>query len=489
MTTRPRRIRRNGSANTMPSKPILWTGREIAEALGTTWPSRAGDAVRATGLNHSNQYKPGDAVYTQGGPPTQRAALAGGAAAILALRADPELVRSYPVLEVGDLTEALWRLAAVARRRFRGRAVAITGSVGKSWTKEALAHALGRQGSTTATLGNLNSPEGIGHAVAATPRNGDFGVYEIGMGGPGSVLGPARLVRPHVAVITAIARSHLRDHPNIGSVVDTKAAVFEALEPGGVAVLPRDNEHYPRLLGAAREARAGRTLSFGHHKDADVRLVDAALSATGSDVSAELMGEQCRYRLRQAGRHLVIDSLAVLAAAAAAGADWRQAAQDMRDARVMAHRGAPASLRMRGGSITVLDDTYNANPASMRAATETLGPHTPAAGGSRIAVLADMSGMVGDAGVSAHVEMKGPLQDARVSHVFTMGEMMAHLHRSLSVEMRGRHCASPKELCGALLERLRSGDVVLFKGSGSTKIHGAVDLLCAAVGSKLKRWE
>lgn len=482
-------MRLHSGANSMPSKPILWTGKEIAEALGVPWPSRAGGAVRATGFNPSNWYEPGDAVYTQGGPQTQRSLLAGRAAAVLARRADPELVRSYPVLEVGDLVEALWRLATAARKRFRGKAVAITGSAGKSWTKESLAHALSKQGVTSATLGNLNSPEGVGHAVAATPRHADFGVYEIGMGDPGSVLGPARLIRPRVAVITTIAPGHLRKHPNIESIADTKAAVYQALEPGGVAVLPRDSEHYPRLLAAAREAGAAHTLSFGGHEQADVRLVDAALSATGSGVTAEYMGEQCRYRLRQAGRHLVINSLAVLAAAAAVEADWKQAAKDMAGARFMSRRGAPASLKMHGGTITVVNDTYNANPASVVAAIETLGLHDPTEGGSRLAVLADMSGVTGDSGVAAHVEMTGPLQDAGVDHVLTMGEMTAHLHRSLPTEMRGRHCATPKELCHELLERLQPGDVVLFKGSGSTRIDQAVELLCAAVGSELVPWE
>jgi UDP-N-acetylmuramoyl-tripeptide--D-alanyl-D-alanine ligase len=479
---------RNTGADTMEGKPILWTGKEIAEALAIQWPCRAGGAVRATGLNHSNWYEPGDAVYTQGGPPTQRAVLAGGAAAVLAQRADPEIIRSYPVLEVGVLSEALWKLAKVARKRFRGRVVAITGSVGKSWTKESLAHALKRQGVTSATLGNLNSREGVGHTVAATPRNGDFGVYEVGMGDPGSVLELARLARPHVAVITTIAQSHLPRHQSIDSIVETKAAIYQTLEPGGVAVLPRDSEHYPRLRAAARDAGAARRLSFGRHDDADVRLVDAALSATGSDVTAEFMGEQCRYRLRQAGRHLVIDSLAVLAAAAAVGANWKRAAQDMAGARFMVRRGSPASLKIRGGTIAVLDDTYNANPVSMRAAIETLGLHAPTSGGSRVAVLADMLGMVGEIGARAHVELVGPLKAAGVALVFTMGEMMVHLHQSLPAELRGRHCASPNELCNAILERLQPGDVVLFKGSGDTQIHRAVELLCAAVGSKLEQW-
>jgi UDP-N-acetylmuramoyl-tripeptide--D-alanyl-D-alanine ligase len=473
----------------MASKPILWTGKEIVEALAIPWSSRAGEAVRATGLNPSDWYEPGDAVYTQGGPSTQRSLLAGRAAAVLAQRADPKLLPSYPVLEVGDLTEALWRLAAFARRRYRGRVVAITGSAGKSWTKESLAHALSKQGVTSATPGNLNSPAGVGHALAATPRNGDFGVYEIGMGKPGSVLEPARLVRPHVAVITTIAPGHLRLHPNIQSIAHTKAAVYQALEPGGTAVLPRDSEHYPRLLAAAREAGTARMLSFGAHADADVHLVDAALSATGSHVTAEVTGEECRYRLRQAGRHLVINSLAVLAAAAAVGADWRQAAQDMAGARFMHRRGAPASLKIRDGTITVLNDTYNANPASMRAAIEALGLHVPEGGGSRLAALADMSGMVGDPGALAHAELVGSLQDAGVARVFTMGEMMAHLHRGLPDELRGRHCTSPEELSSALLKRLQPGDVVLFKGSGSTKISRAVDLLCATVDAKLERWK
>jgi len=158
-------------------------------------------------------------------------------------------------------------------------------------------------------------------------------------------------------------------------------------------------------------------------------------------------------------------------------------------ARFMSRRGSPASLRLRDGTVTVLDDTYNANPVSMRAAIETLGLHAPRSGGSRIAVLADMLGMVGEAGLAAHADLIRPLQDAGVRHVLTMGEMMSHLHRSLPAELHGIRCASPKELCSALLEHLQPGDVVLFKGSGDTRISQTVDLLCAAVGSSLDRGE
>lgn len=472
----------------MADRPVLWTGRELAEALGVRWASPAGEAVRARGVCMSGEHEIGDIVLTAGDAAVQRRLLASGAAAVIAASAAKDLARAYAVIEVDDLEESLYSLAVAARARCQGRIVAITGSVGKSWVKQALGHALGLQGRTSMTVGNQNSFAGVAHALAVTPRDVDYGVYEIGMSKVGSVLTKARQVRPHVAVITAIASAHIVSHPNLESIADTKAEIFQGLEPGGTAVIPRDSEFYPRLLDAAHRAGVTNVLTFGDHRDASVRLVDCDLAAEGSDVTVELEGQTWEYRLTQAGRHLVEDSLAVVAAAHAVGADWRRVARDMSGARRMHRRGGPVSLRVPGGSIIVIDDTYNANPASMRAAIEVLALHHPPPGASRIAVLGDMA-LQGATGPEAHAGIAASILDSGVDCVITLGDEIRYTREALPAKVLGPHCDSPEAVRDVLLARIRPGDVVLFKGSiVTTKLADAVELLYRGVGAKPVPW-
>lgn len=463
----------------VPSDATLWTGAEVAEALEARWECDAGPSVRLTGVGGPRDFSPGDLVVTGGHPDEHPRLLARGAAALLVLHADADLARSYPVLRVDDLDAALRALAVAARARFRGKAAAITGTVGKTWTKVALRHTLRRQGPTYATQRNLNSLQGVMISLARTPRDARFAIFEVGMSMPGSVVPKAELVRPHVAAITAIAQGHLGRHGgDVLSIVATKGAIFETLAPGGVAVVPRDSEHHGRLRELAERAGAAKTISFGAGQGAFVRLIAADVSAEGSTVEAEVDGSPVRYRLVQAGRHLVSNSLAVLAVAWALGADWKQVADDLIHVPLAKRRGAPVKLDVPGGSVTILDDAHNANPASMRAAFEVLGLTEPGPGASRVAVLADMLGL-GDQGPRLHAELAAPLLASGVDRVITLGEEIQHLRAKLPSAVLGPHCASLDDLRDELLASVRPGDIVLVKGSGSTGIDTMVPRLAA----------
>ncbi len=457
-----------------------WTAADAARATGG---SGAVDWV-ATGVSiDTRSLVPGDLFVALRGPNHDGhdfvgAALARGAAAAMVDRDMAAAPTTAPLLRVGDTLAGLTALGRFARARSGARIVAVTGSVGKTGTKEALRLALGAGGRTFASPSSLNNHWGVPLSLARMPPDFEYGVFELGMNHPGEIAALTRLVRPQVAVITTIEPAHLGFFHSVEAIADAKAEIFLGLEAGGVAVLNRDNPHYARLASVALEAGASEIIGFGTDPQATVRLVDCVLEARGSTVDATVAGKALRFRLNVPGRHWVANSLAVIAAAVAAGCDAGRAAAALAALEALPGRGRRHELPWHGGILTVIDESYNASPAAMLAALCVLGATAPEAGGRRLAVLGDMLEL-GGAGERLHRELAEPLIAAEVDRVFLVGTEMATLHEVLPAPLRGGLWPSAEAAIPALLSFLEPGDVVTVKGSYGVRLGRVVERLLA----------
>jgi UDP-N-acetylmuramoyl-tripeptide--D-alanyl-D-alanine ligase len=396
----------------------LWTAENAVRATGGCGPvnwAASGVSIDTRSLD------PGDLFVALHGPNHDghdfvAAAFERGAAAALIDREIAGAPPAGPLLRVDDTLAGLAALGAFARRRVRARVVGVTGSVGKTGTKEALRLALGACGSTFASAGGLNNHWGVPLSLARVPAEVDFAVFEIGMNHPGEIAALTRLVRPHIAVITTIAPAHLGFFRSLEEIADAKAEIFLGLEPDSTAVLNRDSPYYPRLADAAKAAGAAQILGFGADCQAEIRLVDYVSEPGGSTVQAMVAGRGLRFRLNVPGRHWVMNALAVLGATFAAGCDLERAAAALADVTALPGRGRHHELPWRAGTLTLIDESYNASPASMLAALAVLGAIAPQAGGRRIAVLGDMLEL-GDNAEHFHRELAAPLAAAKVDRV------------------------------------------------------------------------
>jgi UDP-N-acetylmuramoyl-tripeptide--D-alanyl-D-alanine ligase len=357
--------------------------------------------------------------------------------------------------------------------------VAVTGSVGKTGTKEALRRAFERQGRTSASVGSLNNHWGVPLTLARMPQDAAYAVIEIGMNHPGEIDALTRMARPDIAVITTVEATHLGFFASVEAIADAKAEIFAGMGPRGAAILNRDNPHYARLAAAAQARGITRILGFGAHAEAVVRLMDCHLYATASAVTASVMGEIVDYCIASPGRHWVMNSLAVLAAVKAAGGDVGAAAAALGASEPMDGRGKRHKIELRGGTADLIDESYNASPASMRAALDVLVANVPEKGGRRIAVLGDMLELGADS-ARLHAALAEPIAAARVDLVFTVGAEMRALYDALPKHRRGAHTAISSDMAELLPGRLAAGDVVTVKGSYGSRMREIVARLLSA---------
>lgn len=384
-----------------------------------------------------------------------------------------------PLIRVTDTLEALNALGRAARARSSARVIAVTGSAGKTGAKEMLRLALGKTGPAHASGKSYNNLWGVPLSLARMPRQSRFGVFEIGMNHAGEITPLAGLVRPHIAIITTVAPVHIEFFPSVAAIAEAKAEVFHGLEPGGAAILNRDSEHFAFLEKRAKEAGALMAISFGAGEKAAARLVMADLEPDRSFVTAEILGEPVDYEIGAAGGHLVMNSLAVLAAAKLAGADVKLAAASLRDFTAPPGRGARLMLPAGGGGrLLVIDESYNANPASMRAALAVLGRIPRADFSRRVAVLGDMLEL-GHASQELHAELAETIDAAGIDVVFGCGAHMAALYERLPSMRRGSYAKTSDELREPLLEAVRAGDAVMIKGSLGSRMGPLVNALKA----------
>jgi UDP-N-acetylmuramoyl-tripeptide--D-alanyl-D-alanine ligase len=459
-------------------KGELWTSAEAARATGGVNTR----AWTASGVSiDSRSVKPGDLFIALAGPNFDghefiAAAFNAGAAAAVASRRPAALAAEAPLLMVPDTMAALEALGRAARTRSNARFAAITGSVGKTGTKEALRLVLSAAGATAASEGNLNNQWGAPLSLARMPRDVRYGVFELGMNHAGEIAPLTRLVRPHVAVITTVEPAHLEFFPSLAAIADAKAEIFLGVEPDGAAVLNRDNVHFERLAQAARAAGINRIIGFGENEASEARLLSCRLDAEASQVEAEILGTRVAYRLTVPGRHIVQNSLAVLGAAALLGIDLHEAAASLRQVALLKGRGARLVIDTPQGSFTLIDESYNASPAAMRAAVAVLGRSLPGKGGRRVAVLGDMRELGVDAD-RLHAELATALAAASVDLLFCCGPHMRALAAATQSNLAVEHAPESNALVPMVLHAVKPGDVVLVKGSLGSRMAPIVDAL------------
>ncbi len=450
----------------------LWTAAELREATG----GRLDAAAAVTGISiDSRSTQPGDLFIAlrdaRDGHDFVADALARGAAGAMVDRDPPGVAQGAPLLRVHDTLAALQLLGGAARRRSTARVVGITGSVGKTSTKEMLRLALASAGSTHAATASFNNHWGVPVTLARMPRDARFAVVEIGMNNRGEIAPLAQLARPHVVVITNIAAVHIGHLGSLEAIAEEKADILQGIEPDGIAVLPADSEFFHRLSAAAT-LRGARVVGFGESAAAQSRLLSWRGDAEGSEAEISLHGQRLRVKLATPGRHMAVNATAVLAAAVAMGADAEAAAAALAPFGAVIGRGLRRQIAVPGGEALLIDDSYNASPISVRAGLQVLAVQ-PAR--RRVAVLGDMREL-GDAGPALHAAL-APEVRAAADIAFCCGPLMQHLFDALPAGCRGAHAADSAALAPIIRAALRPGDAVLVKGSLGSRMATIVKAL------------
>ena len=453
----------------------LWTSAELLAATGGV----ASGEFDAQGVAFdSREIGKGDLFFALKGEATDghlfvdKAFASGAAGAIVS---EPV---GYPHILVDDTFAALNALGMASRNRMQGQVVGVTGSAGKTGTKEALYAALDRasRGKAHRSVKSYNNHVGVPLSLARMPRDTKFGVFEMGMNHAGELRELTKLVRPHAAIVTTIAPAHIEFFKDESGIADAKAEIFESLTPDGVAIIPADNVHYCRLRAAA-EKYTGNVVSFGFSQAADVRVLDhVSAVGGGSLITAKLPDGALCYTLSQAGDHWIANSLAVLAAVEAVGGDLAAAGLALAELGGLAGRGERHVILVGGGKALLLDESYNANPASMAATLAELGKTA----GRKIAVLGTMKEL-GSKSREYHLALAAPLAAAKVDYAILVGEEMRILAEKLKAGVEGptefAHCASAQEALDLLRSKLRESDTVLVKGSNSMGLSTIVSAL------------
>src|SRR5580692_3690237 len=447
----------------------LWTSSAMAQAMRASSHGALPEAVSGLSID-SRTIAPGEAYFAikgdvHDGHDFVAAALKAGAALAVVEAAQREKFASdAPLLVVDDVLAGLVALAHAARARLDAPVIAVTGSVGKTSTKEALRRVLGAQGPTHASASSFNNHWGVPLSLARCPASVRFAVFEIGMNHAGEIDALVRMMRPHVAIVTTVEPVHLEFFAGIEAIADAKAEIFEGVEPGGAVVLNRDNSQFARLQRRAKKLGISRVVAFGADSKSDARLLDVSLHAACSAVHANILGHDVTYKLGMPGRHMAMNSLAVLAAASLAGADLARAALALSQIEPAAGRGARRVLVLANGEATLIDESYNANPASMAAALNVLGRALIGPHGRRIAVLGDMLEL-GPTSAELHRGLNEAVKANHIDLVYCCGPLMRNLWEALSTGKRGGYADSAASLEAQVVGAIRAGDAIMIKGS------------------------
>jgi len=450
----------------------LWTENEVADALGP--PSAPViDAIDGVSID-SRTLREGDLFFaikgdSHDGHDHVAAAFEEGApAAVVARDRAAALARLGPVFVANDTLRAMERLAAAARARTRARVVAVTGSVGKTSVKEMLRIMLSACGATHASAASYNNHWGVPLTLARLSCDTDYAVVEIGMNHAGEIMALAGLARPHAAIVTTIAPVHIEHLGSIEAIADAKAEIFSGVEPRGAAILNRDAPQFERLKRAAKAHGLG-VLAFGANERCDARLLDAAASDRGSRVRVRIMARDLAFDLGAPGRHMAENAVGALLAAHAVGADLDVCAAALAEFSPQKGRGERFSIPTPDGFATIIDESYNANPASMRAALALLAAAKPGLNGRRIAVIGDMLEL-GPRGAQMHAALAADLTANKVDLLFGAGPLTRALFDAAPPSLRGAWVERAGELTEQVARSLRDGDVIMVKGSNGSRM-------------------
>jgi UDP-N-acetylmuramoyl-tripeptide--D-alanyl-D-alanine ligase len=461
----------------------LWQWDELSAAAGARSEGASSQAVIGFSID-TRTLDPGDVFVAlkdvRDGHEFVGQAFKAGAAAAIVMQGYERKPEDGALLRVDDPLRALQGVARAARIRADAKIVAVTGSVGKTSTKEALCLCLSALGPTHASEKSYNNHWGVPLTLARMPKPAQYSVFEIGMNHPGEITPLAQMVRPHVAVITTVEPVHLAQFQSVEEIAEAKAEILQGLVPGGTAVLPRDNPHFPLLRDRAMSIGA-RLITFGYHDEADFRCVQVELGPKGSSVIAGQGSQRFPYRVGVPGEHFVRNSLAVLAALRALGADIMRALPALASLAPATGRGTRKLLGEADAPILLIDESYNANPASVRAALAAMATTPREEFPRRIAVLGDMLEL-GNAAEELHRGLREAVDAAGTDLVFACGPNMKLLMDDLAPSRRGAWAASSTELTEALLDAVRPGDVVMIKGSLGSRMAPLVAAMLGRFG-------
>lgn len=461
---------------------LLWTTEDIISI--TQGSSAQSTSVFGISID-SRTLKPGDLFIAlkgdigDGHQYLEQAFAAGASAALVQKGAmDFDDLSDHALIQVNDTLQALEQLAHAARERSQALRIGITGSAGKTGTKEMLGIVLTEFGDTHTSVKSYNNHWGVPLTLARMPTDTVYGVFEMGMNHAGEIRKLTDMVRPDIAIITTILPAHIEYFATEKDIARAKAEIVDGMTGDGMLILPADNPHYLTLRKAAENAGLEKIYSFGDDDSADARITDLKLSAGESKVTANIMGDKVKFRLSIPGKHIALNALAVLLTTKLAGLDVHHAAKTLTKAEPIEGRGQCSTITIDPDAppVTLIDESYNANPEAMKAAFRVLELYEPKAEGRRIAVLGDMMEL-GPSGPKMHADLANPLLIAKADLVFTCGPQMEALHNTLPEPWRGGHAQDSFALCEAVTEAVKPGDVILVKGSLGSKMAYVVEAL------------
>ncbi|PDS32518.1 UDP-N-acetylmuramoylalanyl-D-glutamyl-2,6-diaminopimelate--D-alanyl-D-alanine ligase [Rhizobium phaseoli] len=450
----------------------LWTTEDMIAAMAGRPFGTLPDGITGISID-SRSIASGEAFFAIKGDRVDghdyaSMAMANGASLLVVSEARlPAMGRlTVPMIVVDDVLAALGRMGQASRERSRAKIIAVTGSVGKTTTKEMLRHVLSPSGKVHASVASFNNHWGVPLTLARMPDDTDYGVFEVGMNHPGEIRPLVAMIRPDVAVITTIAPAHLGNFKSIKEIAAAKAEIFEGLESGGHVVLNRDNDQFNFLDRTAQSLGIENIHSFGQHAKAEFRLAEFNGSDENSTLWLTIGGETLEVAIGAPGRHIAENALAALGVVRIVGADLEKAIAALATLKPEKGRGKRhrLSIGSGNGSFTLIDESYNANPASMRAAIALLAAAEPTGRGRRIAVLGDMLEM-GEYAEKVHTDLAGPLLAAGIEHVWLAGADMAALKESLPESVHVEYREKTSELTDYVLNAVAPGDVLMVKSS------------------------
>ena len=455
---------------------ILWKSADMVKAMEGRPVGHLPEGITGISID-SRTLRKGEAFFAIKGDVFDghdfaTSAMAAGAGLLVVTEARlPALGKlQVPMIVVDDVLAALTRLGLASRARSKAQIIAVTGSVGKTTTKEALRHVLSDCGKVHASAASFNNHWGVPLTLARMPEDTDYGVFEIGMNHHDEIRPLVKMVQPHVAAITLIAPAHLGHFANLEEIAVAKAEIFEGVLPGGYALLNRDDKRFKQLETLAVAAGIEHIATFGENARSTYKLRDLVMKSDCSCITVSLAGQEAAVKISAPGRHMVQNMLAVMGAAHLVGADMTKVVLALASLQAEAGRGAQYRLRHGEGTFTLIDESYNANPASMRAALSLLEATEPQGEGiekgRRIAVLGDMLEL-GKQSSKLHGDLARPIVDAHVNMLFIGGAHMSALKSAMPAEIQVEYRESVDELLPLVVKAVRPGDVVMIKSSKS----------------------
>ena len=461
---------------------LLWTSEAMIAAMGGRPVGDMPEGVTGIAID-SRTVQKGEAFFAikgekMDGHDYASAATAAGAALIVVAESKlPALGRlTVPMIVVPDVLKGLEQLGIAARDRCKGQILAVTGSAGKTTTKEALRHVLSACGKVHASAASFNNHWGVPLTLARMPEDTDYGVFEIGMNHPGEIRPLVKMVRPHIAIITIIAAAHLGFFKNLDEIAVAKAEIFEGVVEDGYVVLNRDDSRFRKLEQLAKATGITNIYGYGENLRSQFKLAKYKPMADGSVITARINGTEVATKIGAPGRHIVQNVLAVMGAAWLAGADLAQVSLSLASLEAEKGRGKQHRLKVNGGSFTLIDESYNANPASMAAALQLAGSLPVEGRGRRIAVLGDMLEL-GKHSQKLHAELAKPIAEAKIDKVFLGGLEMKTLEAALPVDVSPEYIQSVDELKARVAAAIRPGDVIVVKSSNGIGFSKLVEHL------------